>query len=417
MESFLFEPAVLARRKRWVNGIFVALCQLFTVGFTGIAGLNGNLWWLYMLLWAVVTGSLYFRYSRPKTVTVLVLVGLLVTVVLPFPALDMWWVAPLAVYHWARYGERRVRIVTIVLFLVASVVAGASAGFQLASVYSWSTVELLVLSLVIFFFCAALCTIAWFLGDTRRLRDNRQRSLVERNRQLVHEREQERVMAALDERARIAREMHDIVAHSLSVIITQADGARYVAQARQQAELESSARGGEQVEPVEIAALGTISETARSSLQQMRSLLGVLRTDEGAAFQPLPALHNVPQLVDQMQELGFNARLVWECEGVEEKLPQGAELTVYRIVQEALTNVRKHSPTTPLVTVTVREGKRSLDIDVVNAPQVQASEPLAGARRGLLGMRERVDMYRGSLHYGRLADGSFRVFAQIPFAP
>lgn len=349
--------------------------------------------------------------------TVLVVLGLLFTVTLPFPSLDMWWAAPLVVYHWARYGERRVRIAIIILFLVASVVAGVSAGLDLMRLYSWGTFELILVSLTIFFFCVALCTIAWFMGDTRRLRDNRQRSLIERNRQLVHEREQERAMAALDERARIAREMHDIVAHSLSVIITQADGARYVAQARQQAEQEAPAQGEDRDEPVEIAALQTISETARSSLQQMRSLLGVLRTDEGTAFQPLPALHNVPQLVDQMRELGFDATLVWECEGVEEKLPQGAELTVYRIVQEALTNVRKHSPTTPQVMVTVREGKRSLDIDVVNAPEAQASEPIAGARRGLLGMRERVDMYKGTLHYGHLADGSFRVFAQIPFAP
>lgn len=103
--------------------------------------------------------------------------------------------------------------------------------------------------------------------------------------------------------------------------------------------------------------------------------------------------------------------------GVEEKLPQGADLTIYRIVQEALTNVAKHCPGTPLVTVTISEGKQTLDIDITNLPQAEPTEPLPGARRGLLGMRERVDMYHGTLHYGRLADGSFRVLPRFPSCP
>ena len=207
--------------------------------------------------------------------------------------------------------------------------------------------------------------------------------------------------------------MHDIVAHSLSVIIAQADGARYAATDQQPG---SGAGASAQNEPVELAALGTISQAARSSLQQMRTLLGVLRTDEGTTVEPLPALHNVPQLIEQTQKLGIPVRFS-TVSGVEEKLPQGADLTIYRIVQEALTNVAKHCPGTPLVTVTISEGKQTLDIDITNLPQAEPTQPLPGARRGLLGMRERVDMYRGTLHYGRLADGSFRVFAQIPFVP
>lgn len=119
---------------------------------------------------------------------------------------------------------------------------------------------------------------------------------------------------------------------------------------------------------MELAALGTISEAARSSLQQMRTLLGVLRTDEGTTVEPLPALHNVPQLIEQTQKLGIPVRFS-TVSGVEEKLPQGADLTIYRIVQEALTNVAKHCPGTPLVTVTISEGKQTLDIDITNLPQ------------------------------------------------
>ncbi|MDO4898922.1 MAG: histidine kinase, partial [Rothia sp. (in: high G+C Gram-positive bacteria)] len=217
--------------------------------------------------------------------------------------------------------------------------------------------------------------------------------------------EQERVMAALDERARIAREMHDIVAHSLSTIIAQADGAQYAA----------LASTGSTDERVEVTALSTISQAARSSLEQMRALLGVLRTDEVETFEPLPALHNVPQLIDGLRRVGIPVEFT-AVEGVEARLPQGAELTVYRIVQEALTNVTKHCPGTPLVTVNISEGKDSLMIDVLNRPQSSPSPSIPGARRGLLGMRERIDMYGGSLQYGTLDDGSFRVFAQIPFA-
>lgn len=399
--------------KRWVNIVAVAVGQFLSFPLTAGLGFEaGSSWgWLFVLAWLAGTSSLYTRHAHPVRMSVLVVGSLLVSLASPVPYLSLWWVAPVAVYHWARYGSRRVRWVALVACAVGSLVGGW-AFLGLFGGYGWSAGEMAAMFAVAVFICLAVTVIAWFFGDTRRLRENRQRALIERNRQLEHEREQERAMAALDERARIAREMHDIVAHSLSVIIAQADGARYAAGAR--ASAGGPAQGSVQ-EPVELAALGTISEAARSSLAQMRSLLGVLRTDEGSTFQPLPALHNVPQLVEAVQAMGIPARLSL-VSGVEERLPRGADLTVYRIVQEALTNVTRHCPGTPLVTVAITAGAKSLDIEVTNLPQAEASEPLPGARRGLLGMRERVDMYGGSLHYGRLADGSFRVFAQIPWA-
>ncbi|WP_237207931.1 sensor histidine kinase [Rothia nasimurium] len=434
MDEIQVELDTVQRRKRLVNGLSVVLAQFASLLLAGVALSQTTYWWVPLLVWVVTTSSLYWRYSRPKTMTAVVVLGVFISAFEPFPALHLWWVVPVVVYHWARYGSRRTRIAMVVCSLVASVAGGVVFAHDM-SVYLWSTPELLVGFGLATFVCSALTMMAWFLGDTRRLRENRHRALIERNRQLEHEREQERQLAALDERARIAREMHDIVAHSLSVIITQADGARYAGLARIQQEqtscpsrLGSTAQegpAGSQVraslpsddgEPLEFKALGTISSTARESLQQMRSLLGVLRTDEGQVFEPLPALHNIPQLIEQMQKLGYAVDYT-QVEGVEEKLPQGAELTIYRIVQEALTNVRRHSPTTSLVTVALTAGKQSLDISVTNRPEASASAPIPGARRGLLGMRERVDMYGGTLQYGRLADGSFRVLAQIPFAP
>lgn len=437
MSTFELEPGGLAqtmRRKKWVNGLTVALSQIMLVGFIGVAGQTSpQNWWYSVTVWVLATFSLYWRYSRPRLVTTLVVLCLLATVPLPLPALDVWWTAPIIAYHWARYGSRRVRLATLAVATVGSLIGGWVFARSM-TVYDQGALELWIGFLFGCFCCLTVTVIAWFLGDTRRLRENRHRALIERTRQLEHEREQERVMAALDERARIAREMHDIVAHSLSVIITQADGARFAAIARAQGAghapvTEDHGNAGslpgtpeqadETQQPVEIQALSTISQAARSSLEQMRSLLGVLRTDEGRSFEPLPALHNIQQLVEQMQGLGFTVEFFAQPD-LEEKLPQGAELTSYRIVQEALTNVRKHSPTSPLVTVRLSEGRSArrgtLDIDVVNAAEPSPSDSMPGARRGLLGMRERVDMYGGSLHYGRQADGSFRVFAQIPFA-
>lgn len=415
MDTLQIELAATQRRKKLVNALAVALGQILTLVITlafGLSMVEGTWALVYIVAWLVATSSLYFRYSRPVLVVVLVVVSLLVTIPAQYPAVGSWWAAPVMVYHLVRYFSKPVRIGIFVAALLASVVGG----FVFARpflVYDPSSFEFYATAMTAAFICGAIVTIAWFFGDSRRLRENRHRALIERNRQLEHEREQERALAALDERARIAREMHDIVAHSLSVIIAQADGARYAAAAQQAG---SGAVASAPNEPVELAALGTISEAARSSLQQMRTLLGVLRTDEGTTVEPLPALHNVPQLIEQTQKLGIPVRFS-TVSGVEEKLPQGADLTIYRIVQEALTNVAKHCPGTPLVTVTISEGKQTLDIDITNLPQAEPTEPLPGARRGLLGMRERVDMYHGTLHYGRLADGSFRVFAQIPFVP
>lgn len=413
------------RRRFRVNAVCIAGAQLLSFPLAAALASTSQWWWFFLLLWVVSSSSLYTRFTHPVRSTVLVVLGMLITIAAPLPFAALWWAVPVVVYHWARYGSRGVRTLTLVAGIVSSL-AGGSVFLKFFTGYGWPPIELAAMYTFATLMCLAVVVIAWFFADSRRLRENRHRALIERNRQLVHEREQERVMAALDERARIAREMHDIVAHSLSTIIAQADGARYAAMAAQAArasapdaptvKLTGNATGQQPVEPVEVTALSTISQAARSSLQQMRALLGVLRTDEGQTFEPLPALHNVPQLIESVQNMGTPIKFSM-VHGVEQRLPQGAELTVYRIVQEALTNITKHCPNTPLATVNISASKKTLDIDIVNLPQQIASAPIPGAHRGLLGMRERIDMYNGTLHYGLLEDGSFRVFAQIPFTP
>lgn len=403
----------------------IAGAQLLSFPLAAAMAGASQWWWFFLLMWVVSSSSLYTRFSHPVRSTVLVVLGMLVTIAVPLPFVALWWVVPVVIYHWSRYGSRRIRTLTLVAGIISSL-AGGLVFLKFFIGYGWPPIELAAMYTFATLMCLAVVVIAWFFADSRRLRENRHRALIERNRQLVHEREQERVMAALDERARIAREMHDIVAHSLSTIIAQADGARYAAmaaQAKQSSDpdaptvkLIEGSVSQQPAEPVEVTALSTISQAARSSLQQMRALLGVLRTDEGQTFEPLPALHNVPQLIESLQSMGTPVKFSMVY-GMEQRLPQGAELTVYRIVQEALTNITKHCPNTPLVTVDISANKKTLDIDIVNLPQEIASAPIPGAHRGLLGMRERVDMYNGTLHYGPLEDGSFRVFAQIPFTP
>ena len=162
----------------------------------------------------------------------------------------------------------------------------------------------------------------WFAGPSAtcsRPAATVQGALEDRARRLEVERQQERDLAAADERSHIAREMHDIVAHSLSVIITQADGARYASA---------------QDPAIATGTLATIAETGRTSLQDMRRLLGVLRGDEIASTRPLPTLADVETLVDTVRRSGLDVQL--ERFGQPRRLmPAGAELTAYRAVQEA----------------------------------------------------------------------------------
>lgn len=359
-------------------------------------------WWL-PVLGLFVTFPLFFRYSHPRSALTVVVAAFALSLLLPFPMLPVWWAVPLTVFHLALYGRKRTRLLVLAGLLPASllgalaVVRGLAASHFYRGQPSLEFVGFFSLAL-----CLAFTTVAWFVGDSRRLRKARHAELVERTARLEYERDQERKLAALDERTRIAREMHDIVAHSLSVIIAQADGARYALVAQAGA---SQGVGAE--------ALATISATARDSLGQMRQLLGILRTTEETEYAPTPDISQIPHLADSLVQSGFLVSYQGPEKPVE-NLPQGAELVAYRIVQEALTNIAKHARFTPLVEVELRDSPLALEISVENKPPHSPTQPLPGAKRGLAGMRERVEMYGGYLHYGPLPDGGFLVRASLP---
>jgi signal transduction histidine kinase len=238
----------------------------------------------------------------------------------------------------------------------------------------------------------------WALGRMRRLRIRDEARLEERARLLELESEQQGRLAAQAERARIAREMHDVVAHSLSVTISQADGGRYAAQHTPEAA---------------ITALETISATGRQALADMRALLGVLRDDSTQQLTPQPDTEAIKDLVEQVRGSGLTVEL--EILGEPILLPPGPGLASYRIVQESLTNVLKHAG--PQVKAWVRLAwlSEALEIRVEDDGRGAAATPATPGSQGLIGMRERATLYGGRLEAGPRPGGGFGVRAYLPY--
>ncbi|MYW32893.1 sensor histidine kinase [Streptomyces sp. SID2119] len=250
--------------------------------------------------------------------------------------------------------------------------------------------------------------LAWVMGDSLRTRRAYFSQLEERAARLEREREAQSKVAVAAERARIARELHDVVAHNVSVMVVQADGAAYVMdaapdQARQ--------------------ALETISSTGRQALAEMRRLLGVLRTGdapESGEYVPQPDVKQIEDLVDQVRRTGL--AVDFKVEGTARPLPSGVELTAYRIVQEALTNTRKHGGPDAGASVRLVYFDDGLGLLIEDDGRGAAHELYEdggadGAGHGMIGMRERVGMVGGTLDAGPRPGGGFRISALLPLKP
>jgi signal transduction histidine kinase len=242
---------------------------------------------------------------------------------------------------------------------------------------------------------SGLTAAAALLGLTMRSRRALLASLRERAARLERERDQQRGMAAAAERARIAREMHDIVAHSLTVIVALADGAGWALE-------ESPERAA--------AAIATTSATGRQALSEMRRLLGVLREDEAIqARVPQPGIAQIDLLVDQVRTAGVPVSL--NVEGRAPDVPDGLQLTTFRVAQEALTNTLKHAGRPVSAQIDLRFIDNRIDLDITDDGEVGArGEP----GRGLRGMRERAALYGGTVDAGPRPQGGWRVHARLP---
>lgn len=429
----------LRDKRSWMNFIVVAHMQFFccvlSVAFVNSYG------WIPVISALCSTTALYFRYRFPYGSIYVIIAALCLTLVEPFPdslAITCYPPVSLAAYHTGRHWTRRARFRALILGWVGALAVTVQA--SVSFLYHWDDIPARIfISLMLGVLCGSIFTIFWFLGDSRRMRELRSEEFEERARRLEYEQEQERRLAAQDERTRIAREMHDIVAHSLSSIISQADGARYAAasartaraqqtqQAEQSVQAEQFGQAQQQSTPdIAEQTLELIADTARDSLTQMRSLLGLLRTDEATAYAPVPTLSDVPALVEQSRRAGLPVTFTGITGTMARTLPQGAELAAYRTVQEALTNALKHSPGTA-TTVTIHWDEDGLHLWVQNDPvsavspastsasNQRTSSPVPGSGNGLLGMSERIALYHGTLTYGLQPDGSWLVEATLPY--
>jgi len=293
-------------------------------------------------------------------------------------------------YTLAAYRPRQFAVPGLVICLVGSVIAIAK----------WApngphTLDAFLSALTLF---ATLTLIAWVLGDSMRYRRGYFLALEERAARLERERDAQAQIAAAAERARIARELHDVVAHNVSVMVVQADGAAYA--------LDSEPERARQ-------ALAAISGTGRHALAEMRRLLGVLRTeDEPTGFTPQPGIDELGELLEQTRATGL--AVSFTVEGAARPLPEGIALAAYRVVQESLTNTRKHAGPASSVSVLLRFCEDGLLLRITDDGRGAAAVS-DGAGHGLTGMRERVEMYGGTVRAAPRPGGGYQVTARLPY--
>jgi signal transduction histidine kinase len=307
-------------------------------------------------------------------------------------------------YSAAAHGGRVLKWVGLASAGVGAVVATVYLSvlkpmFDASAVTSWPQPIGWAIGLGFLFVASlAVLVLAWTAGllvrsvrDTREIR--RREEVATRERELVEYR-----YVVEQERNRIARDMHDVVAHSLAVVIAQADGARFAAVTRPDAAVD---------------ALGTIAGVARGALGDVRLLLAELRHDEGGA--PQPVLDDLDELLAQLRSAGLDVRFGESGERV--PLGTGHQIAAYRIVQEGLTNALRHGDVTQPVTVAFAWSEGGLRLEIVNALRADAPREASAHRHGIPGMRERAQLTGGSFAADVEGEHRFRVAAWIPGTP
>ncbi len=351
--------------------------------------------------WAVVgvaNLALVWRRSHPALAFAVVSIALALRVIPTSNLLPGDLAFLVALYSLAAYDPRRgVRVAGLGVAALGSVIAGLRFTAMSGRAPGWGEFVFTALA------CAAASLAAWALGDLKRARLQRLSDLQDRAERIEREREQELRLAAKDERAAIAREMHDVVAHALSVIVVQADGAAYAAERSPEGALARS-----------VGALETIGSTARDALTETRRLVGVLRDPEsGAELAPTGGIDQLDDLVARVRGAGVPVTLT--VRGAEQSRSVGLDLAAYRVVQEALTNVIKHAGPGASAVVEVDQTPDRLRICVTDDGRGAGPGSADDGRgHGLPGMRERVAVHGGTLTAGPGPHGGFEVLATLP---
>ena len=335
--------------------------------------------WLSAALTGAMCLVLLWRRRHPVAMPALAVVfALLQAAFLEDPTERIATFFPLLVlaYGAGAYAELRAALVAL-----GTIIAGA-VGMELAVADSTAAD---------FLFPIGIVTLCWLGGRIVRTWMRLAAELHESAALAAEQRERDAQQAVAEERRRIAREMHDVVAHSISIMVVQAGGARRILASDRERAAEAARR---------------IRQAGADALAEMDTLLGVL--DESFAA---PTLDGLPALVEQAEHAGLPVELA--LEGTPRLLPAGAELAAYRVVQEALTNAIKHAGGAT-TSVQVRWSDAALELHVADRGDGGPVPRLAGAGHGLMGMRERVRPYGGEVHSGPRAGGGFEVVARIP---
>jgi signal transduction histidine kinase len=299
----------------------------------------------------------------------------------------------LALYSLAAYGGRRLAVRAVAVWVA---LLTARLGYLIVTAWPQVTISRLYDVVDDYVLLAA----AWTLGQGVRQRRARAAELEERAARLEREREEKARQAVIQERLRIARELHDVVAHSLSVIGVQAGAARLVLDADP-----NPTRARE--------AVAAIEATANQAMGEMRRALGILRDTEpsGAALAPLPGLGQLPALLGQLRMAGLPVGLT--VAGPPQPLPTSIDLSAYRIVQEALTNTLKHAKASR-AEVVVCYGAGELTVEVTDDGRGTPPATAGTDGAGTVGMRERVALFGGELQVGPRPQGGYAVQVRLP---
>jgi signal transduction histidine kinase len=336
--------------------------------------------WAYGL---VAAQSLPLVWRRRWPFTVALLTGLLTIAygVSSLPDPPVAYAALVGLYSAAAYAMRR---------LAYTAGAIATLGIAVALVLDGPNADFVDLAVNYLVFATA-----WLLGDNTRTRRERAAQLEQQVRQAERDRELEARRAVVEERNRIAREMHDVVAHHVSLMVVQAEAGPLVV---------------ERDPAAAVRAFDTIGATGKQAMSEMRQLLGVLRDDQPADRTPQPGADQLPHLVDQVRAAGLPVDL--DVGGEPRPLPPAVDLSLYRLVQEALTNVSRHAgPARARVHVHYDHDRLRVRIDDDGAGGQQPPRP---GGHGLVAMRERITLVGGTLSVGAAPGGGWSVAATLP---
>jgi signal transduction histidine kinase len=340
---------------------------------------------LNALLLGAVTLTFLWRRSRPFVTLGAALGGLTLSQLLLTPPPDLF--------------------AAILMLMISSYSAGAHLEGRRALVGLAITVGTVTTVAVIydpgdiFFPVAFFCAIPWLVGRTLRNHTNLARELAENAERAEHARADQERRAIAAERSRIARELHDVLAHSLSVMVVQSGAARRIVER----DPERAAQAAE-----------LVRETGREALVELRHLFGPVRRGEGEALSGPPSISRIDQLAERARGAGVSVEL--SVEGTPVDLPPGVDLTAYRVVQEALTNTLKHAGSAH-ATVTVSYGRGEVVIAVEDDGRSGGGALDDGGGHGLVGMRERVGLDGGVIQAGPREQGGFAVRVRLPTRP